>query len=82
MIDKYLSKEKGRFYSVFVDFSKTFDSVPHRHLFYSLLNEDLHGRGVNLLQDMYSKLRSCVEIDGYLSEEFICSIGTPTGLYA
>ena len=58
LIDKYLSKEKGRFYSVFVDFSKAFDSVPHRHLFYSLLNEDLHGRVVNLLRDMYSKLRS------------------------
>ena len=62
-----------------MDFSKAFDSVPHCHLFYSLLNEDLHGRVVNLLRDMYSKLRSCVEIDGYLSEEFNCSIGTRQG---
>ena len=33
LVNKYLSKEKGRFYSVFVDFSKAFDSIPHKHLF-------------------------------------------------
>ena len=52
LIDKYLYKEKGRFYFVFVDFSKAFDLVPHCHLFYSLLNEDPHGRAVNLLRDI------------------------------
>ena len=62
-----------------MDFSEAFDSVPHHHLFYSLLNEDLNGRVVNLLRDMYSQLRSCVEIDGCLSEEFNCSIGTRQG---
>ena len=28
---------------------------------------------------MYSNLRSCVEIDGYLCEEFNCRIGTQLG---
>jgi hypothetical protein len=79
LADKYLCKEKGRFYSVFVDFSKAFDSVPHRLLFYSLLNGNMHGRVVNLLRNMYEKLRSCVEFDGFLSEDFMCSVGTRQG---
>ncbi len=79
LINKYLSKEKGRFYSVFVDFSKAFDSVPHRLLFYSLLRGNMHGRVINLLRNMYSKLRSCVEFDGYLSGEFNCTVGTRQG---
>ena len=36
MIRKYLGKKGERFYSIFVDFSKAFDSVPHKHLFYKL----------------------------------------------
>ena len=49
LIDKYFGEPKGRFHSVFVDFSKEFDSVPHCQLFYSLLNGDRHGRTVNVL---------------------------------
>ena len=40
LVNKYLCKEKGRFYSVFVDFSKAFDSVPHRLLFYRACAEN------------------------------------------
>jgi len=79
LVSKYLSKRKGRFYSVYVDFSKAFDTVPHLHLFYSLLNGNLHGRMINLLRNMYSNLKSCVLINGSLSEDFICSIGTRQG---
>ena len=80
LVDKYLGKEKGHFYSVFVDFSKAFDSVPRCHLFYSLLNGDMHGRIVNVLRNMCSKLKACVQVNnGGLSEEFACSIGTRQG---
>jgi len=80
LVKKYLNKEKGRFYSVFIDFSKAFDSVPHKYLFYSLLTRNLHGRVITLLRDMYSKLKSCVAInDGYLCDDFSCSIGTRQG---
>ena len=42
LANKYLSRAKGRFYSVFVDFHKAFDTVPHLHLFYSLLKGNIH----------------------------------------
>ena len=79
LVTKYLSKTKGRFYSVYVDFSKAFDTVPHLHLFYSLLKRNLHGRVVNVLRNMYSKLKSCILNDGELSENFVCNIGTRQG---
>ena len=37
-------------------------------VFYSLMSVDLHGRVVNLLKNMYSKLKSCILIDGSLSD--------------
>ena len=46
LVTKYLAKEKGRFYSVYIDFSKAFDKVPHLDLFYSLLNGNLHRIGL------------------------------------
>ena len=32
VIQKYTSKKKGRYYILFVDFTKAFDSIPHSHL--------------------------------------------------
>jgi hypothetical protein len=58
---------------------KAFDSIPHRLLFYRLLNGELHGKVVNVLRNMYSKLKSCVNIDGFLTEDFSCSVGTRQG---
>ena len=80
LISKYLTKAKGRFYSVFIDFSKAFDSVPHLQLFYSLVQEGLHGRVLSVLRNMYTKLLSCVQAsNGDVSEFFTCSIGTRQG---
>ena len=79
LASKYLMREKGRFYSVFIDFSQAFDSVPHQHLFYSLLRCNMHGRVIKLLRNMYSKLKSSVSVNGELSEDFHCTVGTRQG---
>ena len=80
LISKYLSKKKGRFYCVFVDFSKAFDTVPHLHLFYSMIRSGLHGRVITVLRNMYSKLKSCVQVNNEtLSDLFQCDIGTRQG---
>ena len=55
LVSKYLLRKKGRFYSVFVDFSKAFDTVPHLHLFYSLISGGIHGRTIAIFRNMYSK---------------------------
>ena len=56
------------------------DSVPHSHLFYSLLKGGLHGKVMNVIRNMYAKLTSCVQSsDGILSEVFQCNVGTRQG---
>ena len=66
IIQKYLDKKKGRCYNVFIDFSKAFDSIPHSHLFYLLCQNGAHSRVLKVMQNMYSKLQSCVK-KSYLS---------------
>ena len=80
LVSKYLSKKGGRFYSVFIDFSKAFDTVPHLHLFYSFIKGGLHGKVFRVIRNMYSKLTSCIQYgEGKLSESFSCNIGTRQG---
>ena len=76
---KYLSKPKGRFYCIYVDFSKAFDSVPHSLLWYKLYKSGLHGNIMKVLQDMYKQAVSCTLTPEGLSEHFINSVGTRQG---
>ena len=79
IIQKYLDKKKGRCYNVFIDFSKAFDSIPHSHLFYLLCQNGAHSRVLKVMQNMYSKLQSCVKNGMYLSDMFECTVGTRQG---
>lgn len=79
LVQKYLSRKKGRYYALFVDFSKAFDSIPHFLLWYKLINSGVHGKTINVLRDMYSKLKSCVRTPEGLTEYFKCNVGTRQG---
>ena len=70
LIQKYLSKKGGRCYSLFVDFSKAFDSVPHNLLWYKMINIGIHGNIIKVLQSMYSKLESAIVSKEGTSEFF------------
>ena len=59
IVDKYLFRKTGRFYCMFVDFSKAFDTVNRNHLIYTLIKQGMHGKMLKL--DRYiqkSKLQS------------------------
>ena len=80
MGQKYLSKRGGRFYCLFVDFSKAFDRVNHTELINSLIRKGEHGKFLNLLIAMYSQLCTCVKLDNHkCSSQFRCNIGTRQG---
>lgn len=77
--EKYLCKDKGRFYVLFIDFSKAFDSIPHSLLWFKLIQEGVHGKMLKLLRNMYGNLKSCVRTDQGLTEFFDCTVGTRQG---
>ena len=79
VVQKYLSKTRGRLYCVFIDFFKAFDSVQHQILWNSLQNNSINGRLLTVLQSLYSKLKSCIRFDQELSDYFPCTVGTRQG---
>ena len=44
MVQKYLSKCGGRFYCLFIDFSKAFDTIAHQKLLSSLNKKGIGGK--------------------------------------
>ena len=46
---KYISRRRGRFYVLFVDFQKAFDSIVHEKLFQVPFEKDLKGKVFNVL---------------------------------
>ena len=60
MIDKFLLGKRGRFYCMFVDFSKAFDTVNRNYLFYSLIKSGLHGKMLQLIGEVYSNVNATV----------------------
>ena len=79
IIQKYLSKRRGRFYVAFIDFSCAFDSMPHLHLWYHLLQNGIHGRIITVIRSLYSCLKSCVKLPDGLTDFFTCTVGTRQG---
>ena len=76
LVQKYISKEKGRYNVLSIDFSKAFDMISHSLLWYKLIKRGVHGRTLNVLRDMYSKIKACVKTKQGLSEFFNCTIVT------
>ncbi|MEW8546755.1 MAG: reverse transcriptase family protein, partial [Candidatus Thiodiazotropha sp.] len=79
MAQKYLSKKNGRFYCLFVDFSKAFDTIDHAKLLTCLADRGVGGKLLKVLKSMYCKLRSCVQNNGRYTDFFTCNVGTRQG---
>ena len=43
-VQKYITKRKGRFYCLFIDFSSAFDTVQHKLVWYILTKIGVHGK--------------------------------------
>ena len=80
MIQKYISKQGGRFCVLYVDFLKAFDGVNHLSLFKTLAKNGVKGKIMNVLISMYSNMSSQVRHnDMVLTESFMCNIETRQG---
>ena len=78
-IDKHLFRKRGRFYCLFVDFSKAFDTVNRDFLIYSLIKSGMHGKMLTLIQKVYSKVTAAVRTQEGLTELFDCKMGLRQG---
>ena len=81
LVQKYLSKRRGRFYVFYIDFLKAFDNCPHTGLWDSMIRKGVNpnGRFLSVFKSMYSKLKSSVNTREGLSDYFKCNIGTKQG---
>jgi hypothetical protein len=77
-IEKQLNTGK-RLYIAFVDFKKAFNYVNHNILFYKLIKTGMSGRFVNLLRNMYSKIKGVVKVNNKLYETIDDECGTNQG---
>lgn len=82
LVQKHISKKKGRFYCIFVNYAKAFDSINLKKLWQAFRRQNIDGKFLLALQSVYSKLKSCVKVENRLTEYFACNIGTRQGCVA
>ena len=79
LIQKYISKKKGRCYILFLDFETAFDRVPHSLLFYKLMKTGLHGKMFTVIRSMYAGMKSLIRTKLGLTDFIECLSGTRQG---
>lgn len=81
IVQKYLSRQRGRLYCIYIDFKKAFDKISHVKLFQSLQRSGVNGKFLSVLSSMYKNLHSCVRttLSGSTTDYFPCNIGTRQG---
>ena len=81
VVQKYLCRERGRFYCIFVDFKRAFDSIQHDSLWFSLERKGIspNGKSLSIFRSMYSQFKSWVKVNNGLTQFFDCHLGTGQG---
>ena len=74
IVDIYLQKRK-KLYCAFIDYSKTFDLIDRASLWCKLLSAGINGKIITVIYNLYQNAKSCVKLNGNLSEFFSCSRG-------
>ena len=78
IIDILLSKKK-RLYCAFLDYEKAFDKIERAFLWQKLINENIGGRVLNVIRNMYAAAKSCVVSNKECSDFFTSNIGVRQG---
>jgi hypothetical protein len=80
LIDLYLSKGK-KLYCSFIDYRKAFDSINRTALWQKLLSNNVDGKCIKIIYDMYKKAKSCVQVNSFskMSDFFTSHTGVRQG---
>ena len=80
IIDKYINQLPRKYlFACFVDFKAAFDSVWRKALFYKLLQSNIGGNFLAILQNMYTDVQYCVKVNGTHSTPFSSTVGVKQG---
>lgn len=79
VIKKYVNVGKKKLYACFIDFRKAFDSVWHIALFDKLRTVGLHGKLLDLVENIYSKTKCAVKSNNKLTQFFNFTKGVRQG---
>eukprot|EP00795_Rhopilema_esculentum_P010184 gene10184-biopygen12799 len=63
----------------FIDYSKAFDKVRHGDMFEELQKLDMHGKDLQLLQNLYWNQSACIRVDGECSHYTDIATGVGQG---
>jgi len=78
IIDLFIWKRQ-KLYCVCIDYKKAFDSVWRVGLWRKLINCGVKGKLLTIIKNLYGEVKSCIRIDGALSEYFLSSKGLRQG---
>lgn len=73
-----IKSSKQQLYVAFVDFSRAFDNVPRAELFQKLIENNINGKFLRVIRNMYENVKSCVQSNGK-SPFFACACGVRQG---
>lgn len=79
LINKILKHEKKKLFCAFIDFRKAFDLVYRDGLWLKLIEYGVSTKMITMLRSMYNSVKSCVQVNGSLSEYFDSYMGVKQG---
>lgn len=78
IIDLFCWK-KRKLFCLFVDYQKAFDTIWRDGLWYKLVKQNVNGKILRVIKNMYNDIKSCVMLKQQLSDTFICTKGVRQG---
>ena len=78
IIEFYLQKNK-KLYCAFIDYKKAFDFVDRSSLWMKLIASGINGNILRVIHNLYAGAKSCVKLNGSMSDYFNCNVGVRQG---
>ena len=79
-VDIYTRLLNKKLYCAFIDCKKAFDSISRNKLWYKLISNDIYGKILSTISNLYKKAKSCVKHpSGFISEIFPSQVGVRQG---
>ncbi len=66
-------------YCAFLDYNKTFDTIPRVHLWSKLLASNINGKILDVIRNIYSSAKSYIRHNNISGDPFCCNIGVRQG---